>query len=183
MRPVVPTMRSLMEDDVFRAYMKKVPSLPPNLRHGNPWQLWLRADTGWLTGAFSSYRDAWPVFVRNLRRDGRDVTLTSRRVFFAPPGEYYKVKVRHPRRATPDNPATTQVKIEKRWRQTFFWDDVRLRWCGRCRRPVYWQKLHSGHHAIRKMPAFTTDDNLRCTICGIRNVAMPSYQHMVKIVP
>lgn len=187
MRPVVPNMAVLLEDPTFRSYMKRVPPAHHALSYGEPWQLWFRRHDGvWLTRTYASYRDVWPVFVKRVKfihdYPGQDVTITSRRLFYAPPGEYYRVKVRRPRRPTPDNPSTTKVVVEERWRQTFFWDDIRLRWCGRCRRPVYWAPLHSGHHALRRQPAISTDGNPeRCFICGIRSDAMPDVDQMVRI--
>lgn len=185
MRTTIPTMRTLMEDPQFRAYMKTVPHLPRNLRTGNPWQLWVRQHGGiWGTAFRPTYADAWRVFVHHYKaskEDHRDVSLVSRRVFFAPPGEWYRVKMKANRRPTPDNSATWQWKLEWRWRQTFFWEERELAWCGRCRRPTYWQPLNEAHHALRKAPALAQEDNFRCNICGIRYIANPHIDQMEKI--
>lgn len=176
-----PGIHELMDDPQFRAYMKKIPPTHHANVGGEPWRLWVNATEGrWLTRTYASYPDVWPVFLKHFR-DGRDVTITSRRVFYAPPGEWYRVKVRKPRRPTPDDKSTTQVVIETRWRQTFFWDGLDLHWCGRCRRPVYWMPLFPDHHALRKYPAVSTEDNVRCMICGIRWVATPDISQMVKM--
>ncbi len=180
----IPTMRSLMEDPIFRAYMKRVPPAYGVNVAGTPWQIWVETPAHkWLTQVYPTYRDVWPPFVRKLRDPEftGDVTITSRRVFYAPPGKWYRVKVRRPRRPTPDNPATTKLVIEPRWRQTFFWDGTDLHWCGRCRRPVYWMPLFANHHALRRMPAITEDDNVRCVLCGIRWITMPEVPQMVKM--
>ena len=177
-------MRALMEDPLFRQYMKITPRLPSALRTGNPYQLWVDRGGKWGTTLRSSYADAWKVFVHHYkasRDDHRDVTLVSRRVFFAPPGEWYRVKTKVPRRPTPDNKQNWQWKLDWRWRQLFFWDDTDLHWCGRCRRPVFWLPLFESHHALRKAPAIAEDDNIRCNICGIRWIAMPSAEQMVKM--
>lgn len=175
-----PTIRDLLDDPVFRAYMKRVPPDHNANTYGEPWQLWVRTDRGtWLTKRFTTYRDAWPMFVKQLKSNP-DAALTSRRVFYGPPGEWYRVKVRKPRRATPDNPATSHVVIETRWRQTFHWD-IGLEWCGRCRRPTYWQPLFPNHHALRNQPAVTPDENIRCVYCGIRWCATPAVDAMVKL--
>jgi hypothetical protein len=172
-----------MDDPLFRAYMKRVPSAHPANRSGEPWQVWIETtDHKWRTGTFPAYAKVWPTFIKHFRSEAtRDVTITSRRVFYAPPGEWYRVKVRKPRRPTPDNKATTQVVIEDRWRQTFHWDGYDLHWCGRCRRPSYWMPLFPNHHALRRMPAVATDDNYRCILCGIRWIAQPSIDQMVKM--
>jgi hypothetical protein len=172
-------MRNLLEDPVFRAYMKTVPPKHQANNHGEPWQLWVRTAEGkWRTKNFTSYRDVWPVFVAQLKAHP-DVTITSRRVFYAPPGEWYDQKVRRQRRPTPDNPKTTHVVVERRWRQLFHWD-VGLEWCGRCRRPSSWIPLFPNHHALRRQPTVTPEDNLRCVYCGIRWIAVPDVDQMVR---
>jgi hypothetical protein len=178
-RAVTPTMRALMDDPIFKAYMKKIPRLHHANTYGDPWQVWVRTLEGkWRTGQFPTYRDVWPVFVKALRTDSAaDVCLTSRRVFYAPPGEWRRVKVK--RKPTAINPSP--YLIEQRWRQTFQWD-AGLEWCGRCRRPSYWMPLHDKHHALRRQPAITYDDNERCVYCGIRWIAMPSVDDMEKVV-
>lgn len=177
----IPTMRSLMEDPLFRQYMRTTPRKLHAHATGQPWQLWVRDDGRWLTRTYASYREVWPIFVSRLKTPGQDPTITSRRVFYAPPGEWYYQKVRKPRRPTPDNPATSQIVVETRWRQLFHWDGVDLHWCGRCRRPSYWMPLFSNHHALRKMPAVTEEDNYRCIICGIRWIATPTIDQMVRM--
>jgi hypothetical protein len=175
MPPKPPSMRVLMEDPLYRAYMKRVPVDPhPFNVSAKPWQVWIDRGQGkWSTGTFSSYRAAWPHFVAALKADNPDVTLTSRRVFYAPPGEWYKVRVRcNVTLKHPDG-----KRIETRWRQLWFWD-IGLEWCGRCRRPVYWMPLFADHHALRRFPAVTDDENRRCTICGIRWCATPPIAQM-----
>jgi hypothetical protein len=186
MRTRLPTMHELMTDPVYRTYMKTMPPAHPANTHGKPWQLWLRRSDGvWMTKQYPTYREAWPVFVKHYRTmpdyPGLDITVTSRRVFYAPPGEWYRVKVRRPRRPTPADPSTSHVVIETRWRQTFHWDGVGLEWCGRCRRPTFWKALPSTHHALRRMPAVSTEDNERCVICGIRRVGQPHIDQMVRL--
>lgn len=176
-----PSMASLMDDPKFRAYMKTVPPVHHAHSIGDPWQLWVRTpDNRWLHKLYDSYRAVWPVFVKRLR-GGDDPTIVSRRVFYAPPGEWYTQRVRRARRATPDNPATSHVVSEQRWRQTFFWDGADLHWCGRCRRPSYWMPLFENHHALRRMPAVSTEDNYRCIMCGIRWMATPIIENMIRM--
>jgi hypothetical protein len=172
-----------MDDPIFRAYMKRVPPALHANALGKPWQVWVDLGAGrWRTGTFSTYREVWPVFVKHFKADDhRDVTITSRRVFYAPPGEWYKVKVRKKRRPTPDNPQPTHIVIEERWRQTFYWEDVRLEWCGRCRRPSHWMPLFADHHALRRFPTVAPDDNRRCVICGIRWIAQPPLDQMERL--
>lgn len=175
----LPNIHNLMEDPLFRQYMKTRPPAHPANKTGDPWQLWVDRGQGrWGTTLRPTYGDVWSVFLHHYRAgDGRDVTVVSRRVFYAPPGEWYRVKVRLPR----PTPTGTTHRLEWRWRQLYFWDDLDLSWCGRCRRPTFWMPLFSNHHALRRMPALTDEDNLRCVICGIRWVAMPDIKQMVRL--
>ena len=43
--------------------------------------------------------------------------------------------------------------------------------------------LFADHHALRRLPAVTDDDNFRCLICGIRWIAQPDISNMVKMEP
>lgn len=179
----IPTIHALMDDPLFRAYMKKVPRKQHANATGEPWQIWVDRGQGrWGTTLRATYADAWAVFLHHYKaNDGRDVTITSRRVFYAPPGEWYQQKVRKARRPTPDNKAPSHIVVEWRWRQLFLWDGVDLHWCGRCRRPSYWMPLFDNHHALRRAPAIAPDDNFRCIICGIRWIACPDISNMVKM--
>lgn len=169
-----------MDDPAFRAYMKRVPSAHPANTHGEPFQLWVETtEHRWLTRTYATYADIWPVFIKRFRDPStHDVTITSRRVFYAPPGEWYRVKVRLPA-PTLKHPAG--FRIEDRWRQTFRWDGYDLNWCGRCRRPSYWMPLFSNHHALRRQPTIAPDDNYRCILCGIRWIAQPTIENMTKM--
>jgi hypothetical protein len=181
----IPSMRNLMEDPTYRAYMKRMPPRLHANKSGKPWQLWVDRGAGrWGTTFRATYEEVWKLFVHHYKEsatDHRDVTIVSRRVFWAPPGEWYLQKVRRPRRPTPDDPSPTKITVENRWRQTFFWDAIDLHWCGRCRRPVYWLPLFDNHHALRRQPAVADEDNFRCLICGIRWIATPDISQMVKI--
>lgn len=170
------SIRQLMDDPIYRAYMKKVP--PVEKHNANPaWQLWVNPEGNrWLTATYQTYRDAWPTFTGQFKQ-GREATLTSRRVFYAPPGEFKVVKVKLAR----PTPSGTTHRIEERWRQTFFWDDYRAEWCGRCRRPVTFRPLFETHHALKRWPVVSDEDNMRCPICGIRRSAQPSIDQMVKL--
>jgi DNA-directed RNA polymerase subunit RPC12/RpoP len=174
-------IRQLMDDPIYRAYLKQAPQESPIATQSPAWQLWVRTpDNRWLTRQYGSYRDAWPVFVARYRA-GDDPTIVARRKFYAPPGEWYKVRVRKQRKPTPSDPSTSFVKIEDRWRQLFFWDDPFLEWCARCRRPVRFQSLFETHHALSRWPVVSDEDNMRCPVCGIRRSALPSsFDQMIR---
>lgn len=183
-----PTIRELLDDPVYRAYIRTPPNTyvihsgtthtNPALTVGQPWQVWVNeGDDRWRTGKFDTYPRAFNTVVR-AHKSGRfdDIALVSRRVFFGPPGEWqeYKVRVRNPR------DKTTRIEIRERWVYTFHWDPV-FDWCGRCRRPTSFRHLHWTHHALRKQPCLTDDDPYRCMFCGIRRVALPDIDVMTRI--
>lgn len=171
-------MRELMDDPIYRAYLKRLPPRDDAFNQADQWRLWVRV-TGtdkWLTQQYATYRDAWPVFVKQFRA-GNDPTIVSRRTFYAPPGEFYKVRVK---RATP-TPSGETHKIEQRWRQLFNWSPLDGEWCGRCRRPVKFQPLFETHHALSRFPVVADEDNMRCPICGIRKSAFDPIEKMVRM--
>jgi hypothetical protein len=182
-----PDIRSLMEDPIYRAYMRTPPdpyviyagtTRPhPALTMGEPWQVWVQVgDTKWKTGRFTSYADAFNMMARAVKANVLDAVLVSRRVFFPPPGEWeeYKVRVRDPRTKG------IRIEVRERWVQTFHWDDIRLEWCPRCRRPSEFRRLHWTHHALRSQPCLTDDDPYRCMYCGIRRAAVPDIATLVR---
>lgn len=144
MRP--PSIRVLLEDPIYRAYVKRVPYLAPNLRHGQPWAVWARTTDSparWRGGKFATYREAWAVVVKAIRNDRySDVALVSRRQLYPPP-------------------------------PGLVWD-IGFDWCSRCRRPSYFT-YRPHHHALRDSPVLTEDDPARCFYCGVRRVFMPQY--------
>lgn len=173
-----PTMRQLLDDPVFRSYMRRPPQLPVVLRHGNPWQLWVRTIRGtWKTGQMPTYADAWRATARRVRddEDAADVCLVSRRVFFGPPGQWESYKVR-----ITEKGKSSRIETRWRWVHTFHWEPG-LEWCGRCRRPSRFLPLPNTHHALRRAPAVSGEDNERCMFCGIRWVAMPDIDRMRKV--
>lgn len=176
------TMRELMDDPIYRAYMKKVP--PTDFNPNPAYVLWVNVDNTnrWLTGTFQDYRSVWPEFVKRHRAGNYDATISSRRTFYAPPGEYRTVKVKLATpRTNPQTGVVTTHRVEQQWRQTFSWDDWRDEWCGRCRRPVSFRPLFETHHALSRWPVVSDEDNMRCPICGIRRSAQPPVSHMVRL--
>lgn len=183
MRRTPPAIRDLMDDPTYLAYMRTLPRTTtthgrverphPGLTIGDPWQVWVRTPDGrWLTGRKPTYRDAWSLFAKHYRGDAADVAIVSRRVFFPPPGDWRKVRVRK---------GDGTKRIEERWFQTFFWDEAYFEWCARCRRPSVFKPLNATHHALRRSIAITTDEPNRCVYCGIRRVAMPlDYRSLVE---
>lgn len=178
-----PTIWDLLDDPVYAEYIQRVPDLTvtygrttrphPAFTQPGAWQVWARTDEGkWKTGKFNDYERALNVVERYTTRDNvEDVALVSRRVFYPPPGEWYKVRIKSP---------TAPPRIEERWRRTFHWDSG-LEWCARCRRPVSFRTLNATHHALRQQPVVTDDDPRRCPYCGIRQSAIPSTRSLIGV--
>lgn len=143
-----PHLAALLEDPVYRAYMKTIPWLAPNLRAGEPWAVWARKTTGsWAGGKFTSYRDAWAVVVKALRNPAyEDVAIISRRQLYAPPPGFMS--------------------------DVAFWN---YHWCWRCRRPSSFG-IRPNHHALRDSPVVNPDTPDRCYFCGMSRSAMPGYR-------
>src|SRR3982750_573505 len=101
-----PRLSELLDDPVYRRYVKTIPTLAPSLTFGHPWAVWGRTKAGpWRGSTFPTYRDGWAVVVKKIRnQDYEDVAIISRRQLFAPPAGFY-------------------------WDRPF-------EWCSRCRRPT-----------------------------------------------
>lgn len=158
-----PTMHQLLEDTAFRAYMRRVPRLPPTLAYGTPWAVYaVTADGRWRTGLFHTYAEAWGVVVKAIRAAHvRDVSLVSRRQVFHPPvtHEDYKVRVRRPGQPPVIEMRTRTIETLA---HVIDWP---FEWCFRCRRPTTFEKYPT-HHALRGVPM--DPDEPRCYFCGVR---------------
>lgn len=144
-----PTIRDLLQEPEFRAFMKKRPVLPEHLQTGNPWRVWLKTVRNtWIQREFPTYDDAWSQVVAAVRQpeEYADAALVSKRVLYAPP-------------------ATLALYLdEATWKN--------MTWCGRCRRPTRWLYTPSGkHHAVRNYPVITYEDAHRCYYCGQRKTS------------
>jgi hypothetical protein len=161
-----PTMVELLDIPVFREYMEAHPtSRNPGLMRPGAWWVWARMTDGtWKRGTFDDYGRAWDVAQRYLARDTvADVAVVSKRVLFAPPGEWRKFRQRRP-----DGSST----IVERWVPTYT-VPIGLEWCARCRRPSTFRHWSATHHALRLQPTLATDEPLRCYYCGIRRAGLP----------
>lgn len=161
-----PTMAELLYVPVFREYMEAHPtSRNPGLMRPGAWWVWARTTEGaWKRGTFDDYGRAWDVARRYLDKPViADVAVVSKRVLFAPPGEWRKFRQRRP-----DGSST----IVERWVPTYTVPPG-LTWCARCRRPSVFRNWSATHHALKLQPALTTDEPFRCYYCGIRRAGLP----------
>ena len=138
MRGVMPpSLMSLVDDPVYRRYIRTIPTLPDNISHGSPWAVWAVTRAGkWRGGKFGTYREAWGVVVKALRNPRiEDVSIVSRRKLFRSPGSLAHLVL------------------------------PPYEWCPRCRRPSMYQLFRS-HHAIEKWVPMDPG-HPRCIYCGL----------------
>lgn len=143
-----PDIRSLLEDNVYQKYFNRVPKLPENIRHGNPWRIVARRMPGapgaiWALKDVPTYADAWRrVGIMMGTADWEDIAIVSRRKTFRPP-------------------------------VGFEWNTSRYEWCGRCRRPSIFRPMER-HPAMRDAIVLTVDEAVRCFYCGARRTIATS---------
>jgi len=117
-----------MEDPVYSAWVRRVPKLPVNIAHGDPWMIIARRRSEapgatWALKKMPVYADAYRRVRKMVVHEHdvfEDVAIVSRRMLFRPPLE-------------------------------FRWNTNRFSWCGRCRRPSLFQHAWS-HFALRDAP-------------------------------
>lgn len=169
-----PTLRDLLQIPAYRKYFATNPRLTSHTR-SEPWQVWIasldpssRTSLRWKGGKFHTYKEAYQVVGKALAArtpQGKhryyDAVIVSRVQLFAP---------RH--MLTPSLSALTaehNLMIDTM--------EEELSWCGRCRRPSSFPWASRRHHALRSVPALTTDEPYRCFYCGIRKASMPRYTY------
>lgn len=142
------TLRELLrEDPIYKQWFMKVPKITVA---GNtpPWRLFVQMEEGgrWATAILPSYPKAYAALKLRLP-DLYDATIHSRRQHFAPP--VVRIGDKKHRMPMPEG----------------------HEWCELCRRPVVF-KYFSKHPNL----GIVSHDYLRCTICGMRQVAMKRYR-------
>lgn len=141
---IPPTWGELMEDPLYKSWVRRVPRLPENVAQGMPWMIIARRTlespgTTWALKKMPAYGDAYRR-VRSMlsTHEFEDIAIVSRRMLFRPP-------------------------------RGFSWNTNRFSWCGRCRRPSLFRYAPK-HFALRDAPALAEVDINRCYYCGAREV-------------
>jgi len=135
------SMRELLEDELFRKWMVKVP--PHALGR---WRVYVLRDRGWQRGEIDSYHHAYRWMASLLRRE-----------------DVLDVAVNNPAFPTRQPARRTESGAVERWWPLSLAEDLRHRWCPYCRRPTVFAYF-SRHHALRTT---TVDVNeRRCYVCG-----------------
>lgn len=134
------TFRELLQDPIFKAWMKKVPTLRANPAKGEPWRVYGKTDGYWGKKEFFHYPQAFNWVARHLSRL-EDCAIHCKRQPFRPP----VVKDSH--------------GLKHNWPMP-----PKHRWCGLCRRPTVFGYFNK-HHAL---PGVLAPYERRCSICGVR---------------
>lgn len=152
---IPPTLRVLLNNQRYRAYLKKIPRVTPS-SSGFPWQVWAQKTNGkWASRLCPTYPDSYKL-VTELYPDSnyKDLCIVSRSRVFPEPG---RLAVR----GSGKDSYTVFVPSLR------FWDPA-FEWCGRCRRPTRFRYCPEGHRALKNAPAITFDEPYRCYYCGAR---------------
>lgn len=141
---VPPTWDELMNDLVYASWVRRIPKLPENIAHGDPWMIVARrresaSGTTWGTKKMPVYADAYRRVQRmRTTNEFEDFAIVSLRKLFRPP-------------------------------IGFTWNTNRFSWCGRCRRPSTFRFAYS-HFALKGALVLAEVDIHRCFYCGAREV-------------
>lgn len=152
------SIKELLQDPAFKAWMQRPPKLKPTPARTPPWILYVRVrvdgKTGWRKAEFETYPKAFNGLVKYLREgDLVDAAIHSKRQWFKPPVVRSKSGFTHYWPTPPGH-----------------------RWCGYCRRPTVF-KCFSKHHAMKGV--FATYEP-RCSICGLREAAVKFYHSTLR---
>lgn len=164
------TIHELLEDKRYKEYFLKAPGMPPVYRQQQmlPWRVYIQreADGAWAKKDLPTYVEAFRLF-KKYRPNIHDAAITSRSVAFAPPHRFVRIKGKY----VVHKGKKTQVTKLVVWRPQLPPEESAHNWCTYCRRPTVF-RYFSKHHAFgNSMPI--SQEELRCTICGIRLSGIP----------
>lgn len=150
-------MRQLLEDPIYRAWIRKIPTARFFYPSGKPWRLWVQRETGggWAMQDFKSYAKAFNHMNRLLKQGVHDAALGCK-------GEEFKP------------PVVKDKKVNKRRYHipAFPGQNAGHRWCGYCRRPTIFAYFKR-HHALPGRDI--TNYDRRCAVCGHREKTMKAW--------
>lgn len=154
-------IHDFLKDPVYRKWFAKKPALLPSDNFSPPWWLYVqkKEEGPWSRAEVKDYATAYKWVAERLGRLN-DFAITSKRRTYIPP-VYRPVKANGKRAA-----------------QKVYWANYPQShsWCPYCRRPTvfrYFEKHHADSEWRKRFlgPA----QEKRCTICGIRDVAVQPF--------
>lgn len=160
----------LEEYPALKEFVTKNARNPPKLINpGKTWRIYAQRRGGdrWRTKAFPTYVDAFK-FMKPRLKTFHDISITSTRLSFTPPGRVVKIK-------KDGRPLMVEVRGKKVQVTRF----VPIKpppghlWCMYCRRFTVFTYFFT-HHALGKLEGESASSR-RCCVCGIRE-AVGSWQ-------
>lgn len=156
-------IHEFLRDPIYRKWFAKAPVLLPNQGHGQPWWLYVqkKEEGPWSRAGVESYAKAYEWVGKHLSTI-YDFAITSKRRTYLPP--VYRPVLPNGKRAA----------------QKVYWSEYPLshNWCPYCRRPVVFRYFER-HHADTQYRTFLGPaQHRRCTICGIRDVAVQQWLNL-----
>lgn len=168
------TIHELLEDKTYKEYFLKSPAMPEVYRQLNmvPWRVYIQreADGPWAKKDLPTYKEAFALF-KKYRPNIHDAAIMSRSVAFAPPHRFVRIKGQYREVVRKGKKEKVQVVKLVLWKPNLPPEESGHHWCTYCRRPTVF-KYFSRHHAFGKNEPITQDE-LRCSICGIRLDGLP----------
>lgn len=158
------SMRELIKDPVYRAYLDKEPFTPAHA--GSPhtsgqWVVYVRyrASGPWTRKTFRKYKKALKYFNLALEEGAYDLSFGNRRIYLKPPMRKARIKGKY---VIGSDGVKRQATKMVEWLPKLGDSPGVHRWCGFCRRPTVF-KVYRKHPAV-KLPELTPRP--RCCICA-----------------
>jgi len=169
------TIHELLEDKQYKEFFLRKPDMPAVYRQNpdcTPWRVYIQreVDGPWAKKDFHSYTEAFKLF-KKYRPNIHDASITSRSVSFQPPYRMVRIKGKYREVVRKGKKELVQVTKLVVWAPKLPPEESPHRWCTYCRRPTVF-RYFSRHHAFGRDMQISQQD-LRCTICGIREDGMP----------
>lgn len=164
---LMPFQRQLEEYPPIKAMLLVVAKNPALLKGvGQPWRVYGQRHEGgkWAKKDFLRYKDAFK-FLKPRLSTYRDISITSKRLSFAPPGRVVRIK----RGGEPVMVKTANGFIQKTKIVAVSPPPGHL-WCIYCRRFTVFTWFMTHHAFPRQYWSISDQSTRRCCVCGIREV-------------
>lgn len=161
------TMRELLADKVYRAYLAETPITPEIASHPSMSPQWVvyvqkTANGRWQRKSFRKYKKAHKFLWTIIERGWNDAAIHNRRITFHPPSRIVRIKGKFFVDAKGER---RQVTKQATWKPKLpVGEDEEHFWCMACRRPTVWGH-YSRHPAIKGYEQLDYSVR-RCRICG-----------------
>lgn len=140
------TMRELLRDPIYKAWLQRPPNFDRPMMGDRPYVLWQLTPEGkWQADRFATYVKTYNAMIHALKAGALDAACNY-----------------------PGRPSTIP-KVKRQGKVTRWALPEDHQWCPYCRRPTRWGYYHRGHHAFPPSLKSAVDPAMkRCRICGVR---------------